>query len=408
MARIERPIKSVPKKELFIPSLKDSSSQEDSVELLVKGQGVVSLVLKERKTFSWFIDDGGKGVELKVSRDMIEFINFTIHYDEGRKVRTFDSKTSEAMPGIGLDEDPLCQYWLSLDFQHDLIRYGKGEIRNQTVIRDFQPKGVNLNEVRSVEVIGKAESIWRWRDPVTINPPLLVVDHNEITMDDVALNQATVANNLTSACQVLYGNVSGSNFNLDTEDWNFVEAIEESIRDPNGWCYKTLKEKAKADEFGGGEEETYLRITLGVNQGDSPGIPYVLEIWPPKHGSPIHNHADANAIIRVLHGEITVGLFSMLSTFHQEPFESKTLCKDQVTWISPGLNQTHQLKNESNDVTCMTIQCYMYGEFNFAHYEYFDFIDEKNNKIEQFTPNSDMGFIEFKERMKSEWDHRRR
>lgn len=35
------------------------------------------------------------------------------------------------------------------------------------------------------------------------------------------------------------------------------------------------------------------------------GIPFVLEIWPAGHNSPIHNHGNAYGIVRVLHGDIT-------------------------------------------------------------------------------------------------------
>jgi hypothetical protein len=48
----------------------------------------------------------------------------------------------------------------------------------------------------------------------------------------------------------------------------------------------------KATEFGDDPHETYLRITLGHSLGKSPGIPYVLEIWPTSNYSPIHNHGN--------------------------------------------------------------------------------------------------------------------
>ncbi len=35
------------------------------------------------------------------------------------------------------------------------------------------------------------------------------------------------------------------------------------------------------------------------------GIPFVLEIWPAGHSSPIHNHGNAYGIVRMLHGDIT-------------------------------------------------------------------------------------------------------
>ena len=67
--------------------------------------------------------------------------------------------------------------------------------------------------------------------------------------------------------------------------------------------------------------ETYLRITLGQNNGESPGIPYVMEIWPIGHYSPIHNHGGANAIIRVLHGNIHVKLYPFLCS-QKEPIKT--------------------------------------------------------------------------------------
>jgi hypothetical protein len=96
-----------------------------------------------------------------------------------------------------------------------------------------------------------------------------------------------------------------------------AEAIENSIRDPSGWCYQRLQQKAS--EFSKDKpnyEETYLRITLGHANGESPGIPYVMEIWPAGHFSPVHSHAGAEAVIRVLEGGINVSLFHFLSDIY--------------------------------------------------------------------------------------------
>ncbi len=40
--------------------------------------------------------------------------------------------------------------------------------------------------------------------------------------------------------------------------------------------------------------------------GYSPGGPAVLEVWPPLHCSPVHNHANAYGAIKLLHGSICV------------------------------------------------------------------------------------------------------
>jgi predicted metal-dependent enzyme (double-stranded beta helix superfamily) len=133
-----------------------------------------------------------------------------------------------------------------------------------------------------------------------------------------------------------------------------------------------------------------------------------MEIWPIGHYSPIHNHSDANAIIRVLHGQINVSLYPFLCAEKDgvKPFCSANFYKDEITWISPTLNQTHKLLNEdTNTQSCITIQCYMYDNENSIHYDYFDYLDE-NGKILQYEPDSDMDFISFKNKMKEEWNNR--
>ena len=145
---------------------------------------------------------------------------------------------------------------------------------------------------------------------------------------------------------------------------------------------------------------------MGQNNGESPGVPYVIEIWPSGHYSPIHNHSDAHAIIRVLNGSIHVKQFPFLcpstaKPYNITPFSVTKFNKNDITWISPLHNQTHQLKNKNKDV-CVTIQCYMYSRNDNTHYEYFDYIDADGKK-QLYEPDSDMDFIEFKKLMKQEW-----
>jgi hypothetical protein len=203
---------------------------------------------------------------------------------------------------------------------------------------------------------------------------------------------------------------SKQKFIIDGDDFpDFTKAIEYSIKTEGLWCNTTLKNKST--EFNKDDPnilETYLRITLGENNGESPGVPYVMEIWPVEHYSPIHSHSNANAIIRVLHGKINVDLYPYLCGEKDgiKPFASKEFAKDEITWISPTLNQTHKLTNlQGNPDTCITIQCYMYDLEDTLHYDYFDYISTNGN-IEQYEPNSDMEFMKFKELMKEEWNNR--
>ena len=77
--------------------------------------------------------------------------------------------------------------------------------------------------------------------------------------------------------------------------------------------------------------------------GDSPGIPYVFEIWPRGARSPIHDHAGACGLVKILFGTIQQGVFNkaqptLLETTNQSvPVEliSFDASKDDVLWLSP-------------------------------------------------------------------------
>jgi len=296
-------------------------------------------------------------------------------------------------------------YWVSLDYNNRSLYAGVGEARIETAIfrYTFPPSARPFLEslVAITALSSSITPIRLLRDPVTHAIPLLVKDTHELTMQHIATAIYMPRANLSPVAQTLHACIAGPRFVLDDKDFpHFSKAIEASIADPSGWCHRRLL--AKANEFGPGKPlETYLRITLNQNNGESPGIPYVMEIWPPQHYSPVHNHAGANAIIRVLHGSINVRLFPYLSP-DVASFGTTQFKKDDITWISPTLNQTHQLVNVEKEQTCITIQCYMYDDKDRNHYDYFDYLDDAGN-TQQYEPDSDMDFVAFKELMIQEW-----
>lgn len=370
----------------------------------IKGQGSVSTIIEDNtEAFSIILStDNEKGFELLIEKEAVYFYEFSSEKRELLK----------KVEQVGLDEDIDCKYWLSLDSHNACLRYGKGELRLLTVLAEckYTPDTTSedlckydwTKDITDIHISNEINDTVVWRDPVTIEPPVVVLPTNDMTMEIAANSWATSPGALTKECQTLYDTVSGESFVLNTPDFpEFTDAIEFSISNKDGWCYKKLRDKADSSKED--LESTYLRITLGVNQGNSPGVPYVMEIWPPNHHSSIHNHADADAIIRVLHGEITVNLYPMLSNYHKKPFARKLFKTGDITWLSPNLNQTHQLHNRNiNGPTCITIQCYQYGKENNFHYEYFDHIND-NGEIEQFNPTSDMDFLDFKALMRQEW-----
>jgi len=251
------------------------------------------------------------------------------------------------------------------------------------------------------------------RYPLVKNWAPLVLDSSKLTLFDLDQNQFIFSASLPQACQELYANVASSenidlNWPPNTGQPKLSDAIRYSINTKGKILYEKLQHKASHEP---NKKQTYLRVTLGVYRGNSPGIAYVLEIWPQKHQSPIHDHGNAYAIIKVIHGSIDVHVYNKyVQTVHQnptevvsqEPIKKLTISKGDVTWISPNWYQTHQLKNESSEDYCATIQCYQYGDKNDQHWPYFDFISDQN-QIEDFLPDTDFDFIPMREKLLEEY-----
>lgn len=374
------------------------------IRLLVRGQGTIGFAIAQKAAFT--VEVRGDDWGAPAFRWDVDFGAVRLNeHKEGQWQEVWSEPH-------GLDREPTCPYWFSFDSHNRVLGFGKGEMRKSCELAcyGYGPKPEEgpdpyawLAKAESVAVSASIRgSVDIWRDPVTVEPPMYVVSHDAITMDDMAHGKLTVPANLSPTCQQLYDNVAGKAFVLDTPGFpNFAEAIKRSIANPDGWCHKTLA--AKASEFGKSDPlKTYLRITMGQNQGDSPGIPFVMEIWPVAHYSPIHNHGGSDAVIKVLHGAITVDLYPMLSSCHVEPFARAVFEKDDIAWISPRLNQVHKLINLGETEPCITIQCYMYAQDNVTHWPYFDYLN--NNEIGHFDPNSDADYLEFKTLMMQEWE----
>jgi len=316
----------------------------------------------------------------------------------------------DPMNSKGLTDKKGAFYWFSIDAQNQRFYAGVGEARQETKVYEYilsyatdDERNANKAFLESLTTIGSFKQVSPLkllRDPITNTLPHRV--KHELSLDSLAKGLYMPKSHLSTVSQQMYECVQ--NCVLDTDDFpEFSQAIKQSIED--GWCKKRLLEKSgEFSKESPNLDETYLRITLGENNGESPGIPYVLEIWPAGHYSPIHSHGNAEAIIKVLHGDIHVKLFPFLSD-SGDSFASADFTKDDLAWISPNLNQIHQLQNRSEE-PCMTIQCYMYSQNDQQHYDYFDYLDNTNT-VQQYEPDSDMDFVAFKERMREEWENRK-
>lgn len=371
------------------------------IKMLIKGQGVFIFSNNANKNCKFYIynEDNTDGLKIKFTKNKVKVLRIST-------LKWLKDKNNNK----GLIHSKGAYYWFSIDSQNQRLYAGIGEVRLDNVIykyeltHDYKLFLESLTFIKFLQI----KFMKLLKDPVTTNIPLLVKDKDELSMNDIASNMFLPSANLSLVSQKLYNCISGKKFILDDDDFpDFSKAIEYSIKTDGLWCCETLKKKST--EFNKDDPniyETYLRITIGENNGESPGIPYVMEIWPSQHYSPIHSHSNANAIIRVLHGKINVELYPYLCHDKDsvKPFATKKFNKDDITWISPTLNQTHKLTNLETD-TCITIQCYMYDSDDTTHYDYFDYINI-NGKINKYEPDSDMEFIKFKNLMKQEWENK--
>jgi len=393
------------------------------IKLPIKGQGIV--VFKPHNdpstnhhVVSFSIHNHDKTYQLQIQ--FMKDHHSSNHENKGHIVITITKNgksliLEDTENNTGLINYHGAYYWFSLDSQNHLLYAGIGEPRMETVKYKYKlpqfPENIRKENKLLLESLSHIDTtnihvIRITPDPITEKIPLIVKNTDDLSMDDIAKMTYMPKANLSLISQKLYDCISGKNFVLDDTSFpDFSKAIEYSIATEGCWCNTTLKKKA--NEFSKDKpnyKETYLRITLGQNNGESPGIPYVMEIWPPGHYSPVHNHAGANAIIRVLHGKIHVKLYPFLSAEIDgiPVFGTADFKENEITWISPTLNQTHQLVNHDDTQTCITIQCYMYDAVNNRHYDYFDYIDTDGHK-QQYEPDSDMDFITFKQTIMNEW-----
>jgi len=382
------------------------SESKGMINLLVHGQGV-------------FIFNSNSSCSFSILNCENHGLN-VMFYEGGVKVSTIDNKNTyvDDNNNKGIINSKGAYYWFSIDSQNQVLMAGIGEARIDNVIYKYEFNFETREQRRANKLFLEGLitittddiicSLRLLRDPISSILPLKVARIDDLTMNHIALQKYMPLENLSLVSQKLYNSIGGKKFILDDMDFpNFTRAIEYSIATKGCWCNTKLMEKAS--DFNPSKPnilETYLRITMGKNNGESPGQMLVMEIWPRGgHFSPIHSHANSEAIIRVLHGSINVSLYPYLSGDKVEPFLNANFNKGDVTWISPTLNQVHQLKNISESTSCITIQCYSYDLEDVAHYDYFDYIGEHGETL-QFEPDSDMDFVLFKKKMKEEWINR--
>ncbi len=382
----------------------------------VKGQGTVGFNIHATERFRIQLRSGCSCLMVDIGKDQTSFRSIA----KGKTDRIlYQVNRNDVTSDPFLNPDRELTYWLSLDRNNNLLRFGKGEMIAELCELEFDLSQLRengeLDWLTTLDRFGiagnyekaalkKIKPVYK-RLPVTVSAPPIIVSQDQIDLCQIDSNNATVISNLSEECTQLYNNIAGRNLTLNAPDFtDFSDAINWSIMTEGAICNTRLKEKS-ANLPEDRKKQCYLRITVGENLGDSPGVPYVLEIWPGQHYSPVHRHAECNAIIKVLHGSLSCRWFSSLHAEDDTPYQQAVVSASQVTWLDPGQFQTHQLYNHNIEGNmCATIQCYKYSKDDHQHYEYFDYINDKTDEVCQFTPTADWRFSDFKEQIRAEWN----
>ncbi|KAF8460834.1 RmlC-like cupin domain-containing protein [Kalaharituber pfeilii] len=398
--------------ELYKPAPVGETSPE---ELPVTGQGTIAVLSPARNLLEIKVKSLEPGVptlSLRIGQEDCDF-----YYETINSQGIINSIKLKGPHACDLNSGVRTNYWFSIDRNNGLLRYGKyftnvSMTLMQATLKVKNKEGVMVwKDPQRFAWIEKVKHVIVIQDRKTKPPPAInikplpvvqdlspfVVSSEKITLQELEWGTYTVPANLPEACQQLYGNVAGVNITLNDPTFpDFSDAIQHSCITPGCWAYEKLRQKTK--EFGD-LKETYLRITLGFNLGDSPGVPYVLEIWPSGHFSPIHDHGRACAVIKILHGSITASYYDSLR--NPQLIGRAKLMQGNITWLGPNNYQIHKLYNHTTTVCC-TIQCYRYEDQENVHEDVFHYTD-RDGKEKKFIPNSDMAFTEFRMKMMAEW-----
>eukprot|EP00051_Salpingoeca_urceolata_P008838 m.109292 g.109292 ORF g.109292 m.109292 type:complete len:490 (+) comp15970_c0_seq1:177-1646(+) len=300
--------------------------------------------------------------------------------------------------------------WISIDQKNGIISLGFGyPVFENIILQHIFPVPLHATAcppadpsldgycaLRSVKQLTSDEPVQllpSTKFPVVKHLPPALVHSDDNTLELLSSNKVIVPANLPLEAQELAATVAGRSVLLDATD---AKAIDHALKTPGNELHDRLEEKRAQSEFGD-PNMVYLRATIGPDLGNSPGSPYVVEIWPPGCYSPVHDHANTVAVIKVLSGKITSRFYNPLENHNNHvelvPFATNYFQVGNITYISPRAYQTHQLHNEG-EFTCVTIQSYFYLDGDMVHYETFDYANPNEEYIQHFKPDSDFQFSE--------------
>ncbi|KAL6241466.1 hypothetical protein RBB50_011730 [Rhinocladiella similis] len=195
---------------------------------------------------------------------------------------------------------------------------------------------------------------------------------------------------LVRALSDVLGPSSGIN-SEDVDENDLIRLMEEYDSQESDWGHYAFSDPSR----------NYTRNLVDEGNGKSN---LLLLVWNPRKSSPIHDHADAHCVMKILKGNLTETLYSVPPGQSDSDSSSsgastpphivkETLYhENQVTYISDKIG-VHKISNPS--LTEVAISLHLYTPPHAAHYG-FNIFDEKTGKpthIQQAGFFSDRGKV---------------
>ncbi|KAI0892902.1 hypothetical protein F4806DRAFT_505187 [Annulohypoxylon nitens] len=294
-------------------------------------------------------------------------------------------------------------YWLSIDRQSPHLRYGKYYRFKALTILDFPLGNISTESLNKLTTVDRSPFISilfhsQWQQ-------FCHQSYQPVSLRELDLAQVTTWTELPEACKNLYNSIAGPGITLNTAEFpNLSKVIHNSVTRESCWGREKLLDKCSKRENPKDIEFQSLRVSVRSSQGNSLGIPYVMEVWPPGHRSVIRDYGKACAVTRVLSGAVEFTWYDPLEN-GKEPSPLGTQCllkKGQVIWLGGEQYHVRSLKNATNE-TCIILQCFQIKEDGQepTYNEQFSYLGDGKLKI-KLVPKSDCTLAEFYDLMERE------
>ncbi|XP_055346552.1 uncharacterized protein LOC129594033 [Paramacrobiotus metropolitanus] len=374
--------------DLFTPSPNTSlnadwSGYSYSMLLRHRGHGTVRFDIVPPKRNFWIYLNSFGGVRISgfwnVYGILISDVSATFNHPN------FTQSTTR-VPKVSLTQsrDPWMSIWVSVSAREPaFVKVGYGYPMDANTLFTFTPdrrkvpknyqvdafvsqtEAIQINGVKMARYpVVTSEPIVQDPSPKLILPEQRRREHEVLSIGQFYLPVAR----LPLAARGLLEEVS--KFELTEEE---IIAMQHSVKTPGSFLYNVLQKKKKP-----GLKE-YLRADFRTARRTAPGQDLVLELVIPRGSSPIRDHGNASAVIKVLYGKPTFEFYNpMMDRIRERPILVNTanLTAGEYTWMTESIYQTHRLINTDLANVVITVQAYGYEEETWERTDYFHYFNE--------------------------------